>query len=195
MSLAAPLYLRLERDPRLGAVVVVGGCGALAARGWLFGNLDNAVPIVVALFVLIGVVGALWPLPLRRPAVATRQSVVALALGLAAFGLGRLLLGGSRPAEPLDLVAVAVALNVLAAVAEEAFFRRLLYGLLEHRGTALAIWGSAAAFALVHVTVWGWWVVPLDFVAGLLLGWQRAASGTWVVPAITHAVANVWALS
>jgi hypothetical protein len=26
--------------------------------------------------------------------------------------------------------------------------------------------------------------------AGLLFGWQRWASGTWTVPAATHAVAN-----
>jgi len=51
--------------------------------------------------------------------------------------------------------------------------------------------GSAVLFAAVHVTVYGLWVLPLDLAAGLLLGWQRRATGSWAVPAVTHAVANL----
>ena len=108
--------------------------------------------------------------------------------GLTAFATGRLI-GGGHPFLPAT--GGAIALNTLAAVAEEAFFRRLLFGLLLPFGTMAAIAGSAVAFALIHVTVYGWWVVPLDIAAGLILGWQRAASGTWTVPAATHAVANL----
>jgi hypothetical protein len=43
------------------------------------------------------------------------------------------------------------------------------------------------------VTVWGAGVLPLDLAAGLLLSWQRAASGRWAVPAATHTVANLLA--
>ena len=46
-------------------------------------------------------------------------------------------------------------------------------------------------FAAVHVTVYGLWVLPLDLAAGLLLGWQRQATGSWLVPAVTHAIANL----
>jgi hypothetical protein len=28
-------------------------------------------------------------------------------------------------------------------------------------------------------------------VAGLVLGWQRWAAGTWTVPAVTHVLANL----
>jgi membrane protease YdiL (CAAX protease family) len=49
-------------------------------------------------------------------------------------------------------------------------------------------------FAAVHVTVWGWAVLPLDLAAGLVLGWQRWASGGWSVPAATHVAANVLAV-
>jgi hypothetical protein len=31
--------------------------------------------------------------------------------------------------------------------------------------------------------------------AGLLLSWQRFASGRWTVPAVTHAVANLLAVT
>jgi hypothetical protein len=36
-------------------------------------------------------------------------------------------------------------------------------------------------------------VLPVDLGAGLLLGWQRWATGTWTVPAVTHAAANALA--
>ena len=51
--------------------------------------------------------------------------------------------------------------------------------------------GSAVLFAAVHVTVYGLWVLPLDLAAGLLFGWQRQVTGSWAVPAATHAVANL----
>jgi hypothetical protein len=44
---------------------------------------------------------------------------------------------------------------------------------------------------LVHVTTYGWWVVPLDVAVGLLFGWQRETSGTWLSPAATHVIANL----
>jgi membrane protease YdiL (CAAX protease family) len=91
-------------------------------------------------------------------------------------------------------MATYLVLNTLAAVAEEAFFRRLLYGLLAPYGPAIAVGGSAIAFAAVHLTVWGAWALPLDLAAGLVLSWQRWASGRWSVPAFTHTAANVLAV-
>jgi len=109
-----------------------------------------------------------------------------------AFALGRAVV--EVPVRPSG-IAVAVGLNALAAVAEEAFFRRYLYGLVVERyGPVLAVAVTAGAFALVHVTVWGWWVLPLDLAAGLVLSWQRAATGRWSVPAATHVLANTLAL-
>ena len=84
-----------------------------------------------------------------------------------------------------------VALSTLAAVAEEAFFRRLVYDALLPGGAAVAVVGSAVLFAVVHVTVYGAWVLPLDIAAGLVFGWQRWATGSWGASAITHVVANV----
>ena len=109
--------------------------------------------------------------------------------GVGAFVVGRVLAAGS-PAVP-PATALVVGLNTLAAVAEEAFFRRLVYGALLAGGPAVALAGSAVLFAAVHVTVYGLWVLPLDLAAGLLLGWQRRATGSWAVPAVTHAVANL----
>ena len=76
-------------------------------------------------------------------------------------------------------------------MAEEAWFRRLCYGVLAPAGPAFAIFGSAVLFAAVHVAIYGFWVMPLDLAAGVLLGWQRYATGSWATPAVTHVVANL----
>jgi membrane protease YdiL (CAAX protease family) len=78
-----------------------------------------------------------------------------------------------------------------AGVAEEAFFRRLLYGRLLRWGAAAAVVVSGAAFGTMHVPLHGWAALPVDLGAGLFLSWQRWASGGWAAPAATHALANL----
>ena len=171
----------------------VVGVAALLARPWF---LPPGVYVEwrVAFFVVLGLVGVAWPLSRRletQPGGLT-VSLWTLAIGVAGFTAGRAVV--DVPDGP-SLLATAIALNALAAVAEEAFFRRYLYGLLAARsGTGVAVVATAALFAIVHVTVWGWWVLPLDLAAGLVLSWQRAATGRWSVPAATHVVANTLAL-
>ena len=97
-------------------------------------------------------------------------------IGLGAVGLAALVSG---PVIRMPFATWALPLSVLAAVAEEALFRRVAYGWLARWGVPVAIVGSA--------------VLPVDLGAGLLLGWQRWATGTWTVPAVTHAAANVLA--
>ena len=182
----------------------VAGVVALAARPW-FLPAGVAVEWRVAFFVALGATGLAWPrirsAYLRAPkthrsgtqnAAGWTLSLAVLGVGAVAFALGRAVV--EVPVRPSGL-AVAVALNALAAVAEEAFFRRYLYGLVgERHGAAVAVIVTAGAFALVHLTVWGWWVLPLDLAAGLVLSWQRAATGRWSVPAATHVLANTLAL-
>ena len=57
----------------------------------------------------------------------------------------------------------------------------------------MAVIGSAVLFAAIHVPLYGIAVLPVDLGAGLMLSWQRWATGTWTVPAATHAAANVLA--
>jgi membrane protease YdiL (CAAX protease family) len=88
--------------------------------------------------------------------------------------------------------ALAAALSVLAAIAEEAFFRRYAYAWLESWwGSTAAVLLSAAAFALIHVPLYGTAVLWVDVGAGVLFAWQRHAAGTWVPAAATHAFANL----
>lgn len=183
--------------PNLALAAMVAGCGLLVARPPLLRAAGDPVAVLVLIFTALLAVGALWPirgLPGDAGARRTRTTTAAgrtavLALGLAAFAAGRVLGGGEDIAAPVGRLLL---LNTLAAVAEEAFFRRLAYRVLaSSSGEFVAVFGSAALFALVHVTVYGLWVLPLDLAAGLILSWQRWSTGTWTVPAVTHVAANV----
>ena len=164
------------------------GCGVLTARPVLVG-IRGAPPASVLLPLFLGLlaVGVLWPGP---PAVRPGAgAATVLLVGVGAFVVGRVLASGPAPVPAAS--GVVIGMNTLAAVAEEAFFRRLVYGALLAGGPGAALVGSSLLFAAVHVTVYGLWVLPLDLAAGLLLGWQRQVTGSWAVPAVTHAVANL----
>jgi membrane protease YdiL (CAAX protease family) len=183
VSVAVPGSRPGVAAPRGAVLVVAAGCGALTARPLLIGvGGAGPAPVLTTLFLTLLLAGRA-----SAPPLAGRAAV--LAVGVGAFLVGRVLVAGS-PAAP-TATAFLVGLNTLAAVAEEAFFRRLVYGALLAGGPGLALWGSAVLFAAVHVTVYGLWVLPLDFAAGLVLGWQRQATGSWAVPAVTHVVANL----
>lgn len=182
---ASPLSRRSYRQATI--VAAVAGAGLLAARPALVRATPDPTLVLIALFsgiLIAGVAGRVSnTAPVLRPA-----WVVPLALGAGAFAAGRVLGGGHGPAV---LSAHLVVLNSLAAVAEEAFFRRLWYGLLMPAGPVWAVAGSAAMFAAVHLATYGPAVLPLDLAAGLVLGWQRWSTGSWAVPAVTHIVANI----
>ena len=173
--------------PQIG--VAVAGTGVLLVRPWLW-SLGPPVWAVAALFVIVGLVGTAWPV--GQVALARRGAVVAVtAAGAGALIAARFAGAGQRA---LPHSAVAVGLTVLAAVAEEAFFRRFLYGFLLRGGPGLAVAGSAVSFALVHVGIYGAGVLPLDLAAGMMFSVQRWASGTWLSPAATHVLANLLAV-
>ena len=172
------------------AIAVVGlGIAALSLRTHIVRAPDAArVWLLAALYTAILVGSLLVRVPRDRPRIARS---VALAVGLAGVALAAFAAGAPVPA---PLGAQALCLSVLAAVAEEALFRRALYGWLERFGIAAAVAGSALLFALIHVPLYGAAAFPVDLGAGLLLTWQRWASGSWSVPATTHVAANILAV-
>lgn len=161
--------------------LIVGGCLALLLR-------SAGTSIAALVTAGVGVLGLLTPLP--SPS-ASRPSAVrwlaTVAIGVAAFGAAR----AWSVAVPCPASPFAVGANMVAAVSEELFFRRLMYGWLLRWGPGIAITASAVAFALVHVRAYGVLALPLDLAAGLLLSWQRWSSGGWEAPAITHMAANL----
>jgi hypothetical protein len=175
------------------AAVAALGCGALAARPALVAATAHPFELLVLLFGVLLVVGLALPIPRVAPHLhdATRRAPLAVLMGIVAFGSGRVLVNGHAPAHATTAVILA---NLLAAVAEEVWFRRLCYGLLAPAGPVVAVAGSTVLFALVHVSIYGFWILPLDLAAGAVLGWQRAVTGSCVSPAITHMVANLLVL-
>jgi hypothetical protein len=166
--------------------LVVGGLGLLLVRIWLpaLGAQGRVIGTGATMAAILA--GSL--LVPASPGRATLRPALVLLIGFAAI-LIALLAGGAPVRSPVALWSLPLA--VLAAIAEEALFRRAAYAALERHGAALAVGLTALAFALIHVPLYGWAVLPVDLGAGLLLSWQRWASGTWAVPATTHVAANV----
>ena len=167
------------------ALVVTGGA-LLFVRTWLpaLGATGRVVGLAATLLAILA--GSLL-VPAVRSSTRLHPGLV-LVIGLSAVALA--LATGGAPV-PAPLTSWALPLTVLAAVAEEALFRRAAYGALERHGAVVAIGVTALVFALVHVPLYGVAVFPVDLGAGLLLSWQRWASGSWTAPAATHAAANV----
>ena len=187
MSARAELAGRLgaERHDALTETAVVAvGCLLLALRPLAMVSADTRVVLFGATYVTIAL--ASIAVPVERDT-ARISPVWAFGLGIAALAFAASVAG---PPVPAPWSAAALPLSVLAAVAEEALFRRVAYARLARFGAVLAVAGSALLFGLVHVPAYGPAALPVDVGAGLLFGWQRWASGTWTVPAATHAFAN-----
>jgi membrane protease YdiL (CAAX protease family) len=161
------------------------GLGLLALRVRLLG-VPSAPALFAAIYILVGAASMAHSIEPRedRPL----RPEMALAVGVGAMVAGALLAGHVVPNR---LGPHALALNSLAAISEEAFFRRFLYGRLARFGPVAAVAATALLFALVHVPAYGPSVFWVDLGAGVLLSWQRWASGTWVIPAGTHVAANL----
>ncbi len=80
----------------------------------------------------------------------------------------------------------------VVATAEEVFLRGTLYDAVEAlSGAVPAIVVGAVCFALLHVPLYGWQVLPLDLAVGLVLGGLRQSTGTPAAPAVTHVGADL----
>ena len=172
------------RDDLAADAIVLGAAALLLSRAVL--TLGPAPTLTLSLcYLAIGAAALAVPVTEDAPAV---HPPLVLLVGVAAIA-GILLLVG--PGVPIRFGWTGAPVAALAGVAEEALFRRVLYDRLSRFGTILAIVGSAVAFTLLHVPLYGIAALPVDLGAGLLLSWQRWASGTWTVPAATHVAAQL----
>ncbi|HUI47928.1 MAG TPA: CPBP family intramembrane glutamic endopeptidase [Acidimicrobiia bacterium] len=191
-TLSPPAGSRRAAPVATTAVIAAIGCGLLAARPALVSMSSRPAAVLVCLFSLLLIVGLSMRIPPETRVTGARHHfVMTTALGVVAFAVGRVLIGGHAP---ITITLWSLAANSLAAVAEEVWFRRVCFGVLAPAGTAFAIVASSALFAVVHVSTYGVSVLPLDVAAGALLGWQRATTGSWRAPALTHVLANVLVL-
>jgi membrane protease YdiL (CAAX protease family) len=186
-----------ERHTAVLPIAAIGVAGMLA-RPWLVAN-GAGLPALAILYVALFAVSTRVPLPpldvsgraIDEAAARFLHPGMAMALGAVTLLVARL---GASSVAPMAAGGAAIGLNVVAAVSEEAFFRRFLHGALLPFGAPAAVVLSALAFALVHVPLYGGAVFWVDLGAGLLLGWQRWATRSWAAPAATHALANLLAV-
>jgi uncharacterized protein len=150
--------------------------------------------------------GARHLLALRPPRRVGRAALVALGTFLLVVGAGALLSTlGLNPASEQGLVPdewpppdqLVFAANVLLVVlagpfVEELLFRGLGFSLLRPFGRALAVVGSAAAFATVHGLVEGF---ALIFLLGLGLAVMREVTGSVLPGFALHATFNAIAVT
>jgi membrane protease YdiL (CAAX protease family) len=170
------------------AALVSIGIFALLARRSVLGTPHQSA-VMAQIYLGLALVSVAVPLGAReRPRLTTARVI---AIGVLAFAAATFIL---HPRFPLPRGPEVLALNTLAAFSEEAFFRRVVYGVLERWGASLAIAGSALLFALIHVPLYGTAALWVDLGAGLVLSWQRWASGSWTASGATHAVANLLAV-
>ena len=172
------------REAWATTIVIVVGTAVLVLRPLAAAPSGTRVSLFAVSYLTIGLASIAVPAERDRARLAPG---FVLLMGFAAVALSASVAGTPVP---LPWSAAALPLSMLAAVAEEALFRRLAYARLERFGAVVAIAGSALLFGLVHVPAYGLAALPVDVGAGLLFGWQRWASGTWTVPAGTHAFAN-----
>ncbi len=132
----------------------------------------------------------------RRPA--TRSIVTGLLAGLGAASALVLLAVIGRahgpwiPLDPAATLAPWAQVTLLVAIAEELVLRGALFDEVDGAGgRTVAVATTAVVFALLHVPLYGWQVVPLDLGVGIMLGGLRVASGGVLAPAVAHALADL----
>lgn len=167
----------------LAAVVrtaVAGDSGAASiTAGLVFAGLVAAVAVVTR-------DGALRT-PRVRPVVVGVVGAVVLCVPAALrHAAGGTALWSAHGYLPWAMAVVAV------ASAEEALLRGSLYRAVAQRaGVVAAIALTSVAFAVLHVPLYGWAVVPLDLAVGVWLGVLRAVSGSVLAPAVAHSLADL----
>jgi len=92
------------------------------------------------------------------------------------------------PAGALGVAMTFLVAAVLAPLAEEVVFRGILLSALEHRwGAAVAIAGSSALFAAMHISPFA---IPPIFVLAVVLGWLFVRTRSLTVCIVAHGVFN-----
>lgn len=157
----------------------------------------------VGLLVIAWVAHRDWPKPgWHHLAVVARHAAPAMVIGsavglaiVATSVLGPALAGVERVpglGRPAAAFVPWALVTILVAGAEEAVLRGVLFNRVAHAGgVPLALGVTTVAFALIHIPLYGWHVVPLDLAVGLCLGGLRLATRSVAAPAAAHVVADL----
>jgi membrane protease YdiL (CAAX protease family) len=173
--------------------VILAGLAAVVGMRWaatvagVAGGVTIGLVFGFGLLVVALVTG--W-----RPLLGRRSSIaIGMAGGTALVVLALVTRSGQLPwlAPPAAFVPW-VAVTILVASAEELVLRGALFDELDGSvGTVAAVLVTSVVFALMHVPLYGWHVVPLDLGVGLWLAGLRLATGGIAAPAVAHTVADL----
>ena len=155
--------------------------GALdgVSEGLLFGLALLAVALLGGLHVALP---RAWPI---AAGVAVGGMLVGLSV-MVRWPLPPPVLGHAAPLVPW------IGVTVLVATCEELVLRGTLWRWVADAGGDLAaLLVTSLLFALIHVPVYGWHVVPLDLGVGLCFGGLRLWFGGPTAPAAAHVLADI----
>jgi membrane protease YdiL (CAAX protease family) len=187
---AAALLLGGGELTLLGSIVLlVGTQASLLLVSWLFVLRPNALagmPGVDARHAGRAVrTGLGWGLVAWVGASILSDLVVIV---LEALGIDAAPQAAEQALEVIDPWLAIASIVVLAPIAEEVFFRGIGFNaLLRERGRRWAYLGSAALFAVIHLSLVA--LLPI-FLLGLALAWVYERTGNLLAPIAMHAVVN-----
>jgi membrane protease YdiL (CAAX protease family) len=173
--------------------LIVAGLAAVVGLRWAATVQGSAGAVAIGLMfgtgLLVIAVGSGWrPLPEHRSSIAIGAVGGAVLVVLAVVTRSDQL----PWLAPAAAFAPWVGVTVVVATAEELVLRGALFDELDARlGTLGAVVLTSVAFALRHVPLYGWHVVPLDLGVGLWLAGLRLATGGIAAPAIAHTIADL----
>jgi membrane protease YdiL (CAAX protease family) len=199
-----PFVRRTESriGPWLASGVLLTGLAAIVAARWWAARAGFDPLAVGAVFGLALTTLAIGRRPIRALRVPARDVATGIAVGTG-FGLVLVAvvatgaaIGGSTFVPGIGRPATAflpwAAITVLVASGEEVLLRGRIFDVLRRAGGVLpAIVVTTVAFALMHVPLYGWHVVPLDLAVGLAFAGLRLATGRVIAPASAHALADL----
>jgi membrane protease YdiL (CAAX protease family) len=173
--------------------LILGGLAAMVGLRWLATVHGAAGAVAIGLvfglgLLGVGLVGGWRAAPERRSSVAIGAAggavLVALALATRSTQLPSL--------APATAFVPWAAATILVATTEEIVLRGALFDALDlSLGTVAAILMTSVVFALIHVPLYGWHVVPLDLGVGLWLAGLRLTTGGIAAPAVAHTIADL----
>jgi membrane protease YdiL (CAAX protease family) len=187
------------------ATALVLGEGELTLLGAIVLLVSTQVAMLVMGWLLVFRPGALAGLPALPGPNAAQAIISGVGWGLVAWLVATLAgatvvfvlerLGIEAPPQAaeqaiamLDPFLVIVAVVILAPIAEEIFFRGIVFNaLLREGGRRWAFLGSAALFAVIHISLVA--VLPI-FLLGLSLAWIYQRTGNLLAPIAMHATVN-----
>jgi membrane protease YdiL (CAAX protease family) len=182
LAASSPILLLTGLGAAVAIRVAVGAPQVAASQ-------RGGVAFVAALALLL--VAYNWKPGRLRPG-----SIAVGVVGAAVLIAGPLLLHLSgtpaAPVLPFSSFPIWAALVIPIAAAEEIILRGALFEACQRvAGSAGAVAVTSAAFALIHVPLYGPSALPLDLAVGMWLGGLRLLTGGVAAPATAHILADL----